>query len=319
MRFRASSAGFAALVAVVSGTATGSVGGAPTPDARVAQRFGHVTRTTPWTLVRSIPIPFRTFHPQGMVKIGEDFYVSSVEVTTAPKKREGSPGGHDRDAGAGVGHLFRIGPDGALLADLKLGEGSIYHPGGVDFDGRFLWVPTAEYRPDSRSILYRVDPQNMTAKVVARFGDHVGALSFDRERRELFGVSWGSRRFYRWRIGAAGALTPVGSTKGGTPNPEHYIDYQDCHGVDRMQVLCSGLATYASAGGAPALTLGGIDLIDVRDGRPVWQVPIELRSPSGRPMTQNPFFVEATTTGLRAYFMPDDDASTIYIFDAAVR
>ena len=36
-------------------------------------------------------------------------------------------------------------------------------------------------------------------------------------------------------------------------------------------------------------------------------------------MTQNPFFVEPTAAGLRAYFMPDDDDSTLFVFEAAVR
>ena len=43
------------------------------------------------------------------------------------------------------------------MSDLKLGEGTIYHPGGIDFDGKFIWVPVAEYRPNSRSIIYRAD------------------------------------------------------------------------------------------------------------------------------------------------------------------
>jgi len=25
----------------------------------------------------------------------------------------------------------------------------VYHPGGIDFDGVNIWVPVAEYRPDS--------------------------------------------------------------------------------------------------------------------------------------------------------------------------
>ena len=36
-------------------------------------------------------------------------------------------------------------------------------------------------------------------------------------------------------------------------------------------------------------------------------------------MTRNPFFAEATATGLRAYFMPQDNSSTIYVYDAAIR
>ena len=36
-------------------------------------------------------------------------------------------------------------------------------------------------------------------------------------------------------------------------------------------------------------------------------------------MTRKPFFAEATATGLRAYFMPQDNSSTIYVYDAAIR
>ena len=36
-------------------------------------------------------------------------------------------------------------------------------------------------------------------------------------------------------------------------------------------------------------------------------------------MTQNPFWVEATESGLRAYFMPDDDNSTLFVYETAVR
>ena len=35
----------------------------------------------------------------------------------------------------------------------------MYHPGGIDYDGRHIWVSVAEYRPNSRSIVYRIDPE----------------------------------------------------------------------------------------------------------------------------------------------------------------
>lgn len=288
------------------------------PDARVAERVMKLTRATTWTLTRTIKIPFDTFHPQGMVKIGEDFYVSSVEIRTLPKRLPAPLPGTDRDAGAGVGYLFKIGADGRRLADLILGEGSIYHPGGIDFDGASIWVPVSEYRPNSRAIVYRVDPLAMQAKEVFRFGDHIGGLAYDREDHSLHGISWGSRRFYRWPLGAGGSITNAAAKPEAlrVANPDQYIDYQDCHFVGGRRMLCSGVGEYRAAPDAPIFQLGGLDLIDLKSGRPIWQVPIELRSPTGRVMTQNPFFVEATATGLRAYFMPDDDDSTIFIYEA---
>ena len=151
----------------------------------VADRVTRLTRETVWTPLQSVPIAFRTFHPQGLVKIGDTLFLSSVEVL-------------DRDAGKGTGHLFKMSSSGRLLADLKLGEGAMYHPGGLDYDGTHLWVAVAEYRPNSRSIIYRVDPDAMTAVEVFRFADHLGAIVHDTDDDALHGVSWGSRRFYRW-------------------------------------------------------------------------------------------------------------------------
>jgi hypothetical protein len=98
-------------------------------------------------------------------------------------------------------------------------------------------------------------------------------------------------------------------------NTSHYVDYQDCKSVGSSRMLCTGVTEMRSAPDAPPFRLGGIDLIDLNDGRPLHQVPLLLWTPSGRPMTQNPAWFEPTTIGLRGYFMPEDDKSTIYIYD----
>ena len=178
----------------------------------IAERVMKLTRESSWKLVASVPIGFVTHHPQGLVKIGQTLYVSSVEVKV-PTKRFSQPiDGYDRDTGDGVGHLFKIDMAGSLIADLRLGEHTIYHPGGIDYDGKFIWVPVAEYRPNSRSIIYRVDPEKMTATEVFRFADHIGAIVHNTDDDTLHGVSWGSRRFYRWTLGhdrkVSNATTP---------------------------------------------------------------------------------------------------------------
>jgi hypothetical protein len=231
------------------------------PD--LAQRLMNLDRGAAWTPAAAIPVQFPTFHPQGMVRIGADFFVSSVEVKRAPAPSPGQPGG--RDAGAGVGHLFKISADGALLADLILGEGDAYHPGGVDYDGRFIWVPVAEYRPDSHAIVYRVDPRAMTATVVLRAADHIGAIVHDRQTGRLHGVSWGARRFYDWDLSPGGKA----SAPRVFANHASYIDYQDCHGLGGRLMLCSGLASYrAPAAGAPAAGNSSISPTIGRCGRP---------------------------------------------------
>jgi hypothetical protein len=271
--------------------------------------------------VAEIPIGFGTHHPQGMVKIGDAFFVSSVEITVPTKRFPELKDGYDRDTGEGTGHLFKIDAKGNLRGDLKLGEGSIYHPGGIDYDGRYIWVPVAEYRPNSRSIVYRVDPKKMTATEVLRFADHVGGVVHNTDGRTLHGVSWGSRRLYKWSLGRDGKVSNADAPpeKLRVANRSHYIDYQDCHYVGGRRMLCSGVNNYRMKADGPVFPLGGLEIVDLKTDQAVFQVPVELWSPSGKPMTQNPFWVEATDSGLRAYFMPDDDKSTLFVFEAAVK
>ena len=61
-------------------------------------------------------------------------------------------------SGKGIWRLFVIDRQGNLKKDIRLGEGTAYHPGGIDYDGQNVWVPAAEYRPSSRAIVYTVDP-----------------------------------------------------------------------------------------------------------------------------------------------------------------
>jgi hypothetical protein len=268
-------------------------------------------RTTPWKEVAAVPIQFPTFHCQGMVKIGAHFWVSSVEVS--PK--------FVGDRSTGQGHLFQLDAEGKLLAHLLLGEGSLYHPSGIDFDGLHIWIALAAYKPNSQSIVYQVDPAQLTVKEVFRWEDHLGAVAFTPDTQELHGANWGSRHFYQWqaadlkKLGEGGI--PTKSTK--TPNPSNYIDYQDNQYLGAGEMLYSGLATYKKPGGQP-FALGGIDLIDLTQERAVHQLPIPLWSPkTGAPMTQNPCFFEALAPNkVRGYFIPDDNESTLYIYEAAV-
>jgi hypothetical protein len=287
----------------------------------VADRVDKLTRDSRWKPAGSVPIAFTTHHPQGMVKIGNTLFVSSVEIRTRTKPLPQPVDGLDRDAGQGVGHLFKFDLQGQLIADLKLGEGTIYHPGGIDYDGKFVWVPVAEYRPNSRSIVYRVDPETMTATEVFRFRDHIGGIVHDIDDDTLHGVSWGSRRFYRWAMDRGGKVTNAD-----TPpeqlrrlNSSHYLDYQDCKYAGQHRMLCTGVTEMRPTPDASPFRLGGIDLVSLADGRPLHQVPVLLWTATGLDMTHNPVWVEATETGLRAYFMPEDDRSTLYLYDVDVR
>jgi len=287
----------------------------------IAERVMTLTRDSAWKLVASVPIGFVTHHPQGMVKIGQTLYVSSVEIKVPTRRLPQPIDGYDRDTGAGVGHLFKIDMAGNLIADLRLGEQTIYHPGGIDYDGKNIWVPVAEYRPNSRSIIYRVDPANMKATEVFRFADHIGGIVHNTDDNTLHGVSWGSRRFYRWTLGNDGRVTnaSISPEKLRTLNTSHYLDYQDCKYVGGRRMLCTGVTELRAPPALQPFRLGGIDLVDLQDGRPLHQVPVLLRTAGGLDMTHNPVWIEPSATGLRGYFMPEDDKSTLYIYDVETK
>ena len=296
--------------------------GAPPVDqvstrADIADRVKRLTRESRWNLVTSVPVSFKTHHPQGMVKISDVLIISSVEIKVRTRRLPQPVDGYDRDTGDGVGHLFKMDMAGNLISDLRLGEGTMYHPGGIDYDGKYVWVPVGEYRPNSRSIVYRVDPETMKVVEVLRFADHIGAVIRNTDDDTLHGVSWGSRRFYRWMLDEAARVTNANARPDELrmQNMSHYVDYQDCKYVATRRALCTGVTELRQNPAMSLFRLGGMDLINLADGRPEYQLPVLLWTVSGLAMTQNPAWFESTPRGLRAYFMPEDDKSTLYVFE----
>lgn len=273
----------------------------------LSESFAALGKDAVWTEVSAHALDFRSFHPQGMTAVGDHLFLSSVEVL-------------DREAGRGTGHLFEMDRNGKKLREATLGEGALYHPGGIDFDGARIWVSVGEYRPDSRSIVYTVDPETLEAREQFRFADHLGAVAHLPEEGLLVGVSWGARRWYRWKTetknGVVTVLDP--DHPDSSPNGNHYIDYQDMQRVPGTALLlCSGLQQYTLPGGRlPALRLGGIDLVDAGGPVAVHQIPVPLRSAGSPAWTQNPFLAETIEGGIRLLFVSGDDRSTLHVFEA---
>jgi hypothetical protein len=293
--------------------------GVANAQADLVERFQTLTRGTQWQQVSADLVDFHTYHTQGMTRVGDAFFVSSVEITTPTERYPEPRDGYDRSVGEGVGHLFKFDANGTLLDSITLGDGDMYHPGGIDYDGEFIWVPVAEYRPNSASVIYRVDPETLEATEVFRFPDHIGGIVRNPDRNTLHGVSWGSRLLYMWQLDDAMNVTNADEEPESlrTLNKQHYVDYQDCQYVGDELMLCSGLAGYRMDADSPSFPLGGLELVDLSTDMPVHQVPVVLftEGENRRVMTQNPFFVETTETGLRVYFMPEDDESHLFVYD----
>jgi Family of unknown function (DUF6454) len=84
-------------------------------------------------------------------------------------------------------------------------------------------------------------------------------------------------------------------------------------------MLCSGLNTYRMKPESPPFPLGGLELVDLKTDRPLHQIPVALWTDGGKVMTQNPFWIETSAAGLRLYFMPEDDKSRLFVYEAKIK
>jgi hypothetical protein len=327
---RSSLAATASLGAVQTLTACGggegsgggmSAANAATLPSQLSTQLKQLTASSVWTKIGETRLAGMAYHPQGLVRIGDAYYVSTVEILTSPTRLDPATDGYDRTTGTGKGHVLKFDLSGNLLADLLIGEGTIYHPGGMDFDGVNLWVPAAEYRPDSQSLLYKIDPAAMRATKVFGFGDHIGGLSRNPDDNSLHGISWGSRRFYRFSLDSRQSgspealLLPKDLRK---LNRAFYVDYQDNQYIGNNEMLYTGLTSFAATPNSNAFALGGLEIVNLETGLPVHQVPVKLWSTTRRPMTTNATWFESTMTGIRAYFVPDDDVASVHIYEVKI-
>jgi len=226
------------LLWIALGMASAATQAQPGPE--LGRLFLALDRSASWQLLQEVELQFDTHHPQGLVRVGKDFFLSSVEILERTRRLDSDGASPDRTAGAGVGHLYKFAADGKLLDSIQLGEGARYHPGGIDFDGQWLWVSVAEYRPNSHSLVYRVNPQTLNSELVFEFSDHLGAIAHDRESQTLVAASWGSRRFYKWEKAEENSWSdPVMQT-----NRSHYVDLQDCQSLPEQEKKKKGDGFY---------------------------------------------------------------------------
>lgn len=267
-----------------------------------------------WKLADSIQLLFTTHHTQGLTKVGQFYFLSAVKVNQWPRKYDIPVDGYDRDQGDGIGYLFKFDAKGQLVDSVQLGKGKIYHPGGIDFDGRHIWIPVCEYRPKGKSIIYRIHPETLQTEIVTHIDDAIGAVACNRQTKELVGMNWGSRIFYTWKINDSnGSPQAVFQPNKVRTNPHFYVDYQDCNYAGNGTMICSGLRTYKNENGE-IYRLGGIELIDISNYTAGMQIPVSVYTSRGTIITNNPFYIEAINGRLQVYFVPEDDNSVMYIY-----
>lgn len=161
-----------------------------------------------------------TFHVQGLLIQPElrAAFITSVQ-------REGQKG-----------WLFEYDPaTGARRRAVEIQQGAMYHPGGFDADATSLWIPVAEYRPSSRSVIQRRDPKTLALLSSFEVADHIGAVAVAPDR--LFGANWDARKIYEWSFD--GRLLRVRDN----PLPARYQDMKFRYGL----LVAGGVAPKGSA------------------------------------------------------------------------
>jgi hypothetical protein len=312
------SAAAALATALLIPAGSSAVAGPAARDSTLAADLRVVDRTTAWTQVSKLKLDFPTYHPEGLVVTKDRFYLSSTQIIEPTVTYPVPVGGYDRTPGKGIGHLFVIDRAGKLIKDVILGHDIVYHPGGIDLNGDDLWVPVAQYRPNSSAEIDHVDLRTLRVTRLLTVDDHVGGIVYDPTTGRLVGNNWGSRTFYEWTRG--------GRAAGTWRNPENLLDFQDCQYVPSGKMACGGITGYPqtpAAGGAAAVyELGGVALLDLHRRTIVNEFPFQRWSDAGHVMTRNPLKFAADGDVLTMWAAPDNGEETagtnIYTWRATV-
>jgi hypothetical protein len=222
-------------------------------------------------LIRQVPLKFSTYHVQGL-DITEQFYF----VTSVDREQDRA-------------WLFKIDRKNAhMISKIELTDGALIHPGGLQYDGLFLWIPNAEYKRQSRTMVYGLDPDTLEIRVSFPVDDHIGAVASD-GKNLLYGVNWDALHFYTWDIDGR-KLNKVDS-----PTSMAYQDIKYFAG----KLLCSGHKDDISA----------VDIIDPEN----WTLIKRFDLP--KDSWRSTLTREGMAFDGNLYFLPDDGPdSCILIF-----
>lgn len=225
------------------------------------------------SLFQKIPIEGNTHHVQGICVEANRLYLTSV----------------DRTARRGILSVYEL-PSGRLLRSIDLQQGDLFHPGGLDHDADSLWIPVAEYRPNSRTVVQRRSKQTLELLSSFEIPDHIGALAAS--PTELTLVNWDARHFYTTTLD--GRIT----AKRPNPNPTRYQDIKYRAGA----IIASGLLPKPQKGGA-------VEWLDPETLTPLDRIPFALTD------RNTPFNNEGMDLrdGI-LYLLPEDTPSRLFVF-----
>jgi len=229
-------------------------------------------------LLGTLPLEGEMFHVQGLELDSRRVWVTSVDQTS----HKGYIHEFDRQTGK-------------LRRRLELTDGAKYHPGGISISGGSIWVPVAELKPNSASVLVEIDADSLRIRRKVQVADHLGCVAASGET--LVAGNWDSQLLYIFDLRDMARPRTV-------PNPSP-TRYQDMKFVEGQLV----------AGGSLTLWSGAVDWIDwpsMKRSRTLRAGAIGPIRPLGRggPYTGEGMAIE----GRDLYVVPEDGPSRLFHF-----
>jgi len=159
----------------------GLAGSAVFRPARPAAQQVSVRSGSLGPLIRTVTLNGVLDHPQGITTSADG---ATLFVTSVLRKEQ-----------KGLLVAFRA-SDGMLLQRVEVQDGARYHPGGLGRLGDALWLPVAEYRRTSTSVVQCRDVKTLAVRSSFPVADHIGAVAVT--SGALIGCNWDARAFYEW-------------------------------------------------------------------------------------------------------------------------
>ena len=222
-------------------------------------------------LSRVVELKGTTYHVQGIDFDARHLWVTSVD--TATRK--------------GYLHEFAL-ANGEIERTIEIQQGARFHPGGISTDGTSIWIPVAEYRRASSSVIQRRNKRTLELEFQFEVADHIGCLAATTDA--LIGGNWDSRKFYVWN--RRGELTQE------VENPTR-VAYQDIQ-FDAGVLVASGLL--------PDHT-GAIDWLEFPGLRLMRRIK-PGNTDRGAPYTREGMAIR----GNELLLLPEDGPSRLFIF-----
>lgn len=222
-------------------------------------------------LLQTVHLQAETHHVQGIEIQDNRLWVTSVDVRN--KK--------------GLLLEFRL-PDGKLNRSIELQDGSRYHPGGISADSTSLWIPIAEYRPQSTSLIEKRNKSTLALEHRFSVQDHIGCIAVTPDF--LVGGNWDARHLYVW--------DHRGKLIRKVPNPSGNA-FQDLKFRDRKLV----------GGGLLADKSGAIDWLEFPSLMSVRRLTT-AKTDRGVVYTHEGM----TLLGDKLYLLPEDGPSRLFVF-----